>query len=192
MVKKSSKKRFNFKALIGVIFLALSIAAGVLLVLQPQLIDQKAVGFACPGAEQCPGTDGVLYSCHPGEGDGSPAGSICGWKGRVETCGPAFTKYCCPAAGGHWTTNMTACTVVTATPTPTPTPSPSPSPTPLANSCANNPWDVDKNGKVNIVDIGLIIDNYGLSPSIDPRTNVNCDDAVNVVDIQIVIDHYNL
>lgn len=63
--------------------------------------------------EQCPGTDGVLRNCHPPEADGSSSDSLCNFKGRVEFCGTR--NYCCPAAGGKWTTDMTACT---ATPQP--------------------------------------------------------------------------
>lgn len=57
--------------------------------------------------EQCPGSDGVLRSCTPPESDGSSADSLCAWAGRVEGCGGR--QYCCPAAGGAWTTDMTAC-----------------------------------------------------------------------------------
>lgn len=78
----------------------------------------------------------------------------------------------------------------TATPTPTPTPTPSPSPSP-SPTLRPNPWDVDQNGIVNIVDIGLIIDNYGKNPALDPRTDVNMDGVVDIVDIGIVIDHYS-
>ena len=63
--------------------------------------------------EQCPGTDGVLRNCHPPESDGSSSDSICNYAGRVEFCGTQ--NFCCPVAGGRWTTNMTACT---ATPQP--------------------------------------------------------------------------
>lgn len=52
------------------------------------------------------------------------------------------------------------------------------------------PGDVDGNGIVNIVDIGIIIDNYGSSPPIDIRTDLNGDGVINIVDIGIVIDNY--
>lgn len=57
--------------------------------------------------EQCPGTDGVLRNCHPPESDGTSQDSLCNLRGRVEFCGTS--NYCCPAAGGRWTTDMTAC-----------------------------------------------------------------------------------
>lgn len=57
--------------------------------------------------EQCPGADGVLRSCSPPEGDGTSADSICDRAGRFEPCGRKF--WCCPAAGGKWTTDLTKC-----------------------------------------------------------------------------------
>jgi uncharacterized protein (DUF2141 family) len=50
--------------------------------------------------------------------------------------------------------------------------------------------DVDGNGIVNIVDIGLIIDNYGKTPPPNPKTDIDGNGTVNIVDIGIVIDHY--
>lgn len=73
-----------------------------------------------PAAEQCPGTDGILHSCHPDDGKGFTNDSICdaSVKGRVETCGNV--QYCCPTTGTvAWTTDMTRCPV-----TPTVTESP--------------------------------------------------------------------
>jgi hypothetical protein len=52
--------------------------------------------------EQCPGEDGVLRNC-----TGEMAQSICNMSGRVEMCGGA--SFCCPTAGGAWTTNMASC-----------------------------------------------------------------------------------
>lgn len=67
----------------------------------------------------------------------------------------------------------------------TSTPIPSSSPTP-------NPGDVNRDGRVNIVDIGILIDNYRLSPINDPRADINKDGVVNIVDIGIIIDNYEL
>jgi len=79
--------------------------------------------------EQCPGPDGILYNCTPPEADGTSEDSICNAAGRVESCGGS--EYCCPEAGGAWTTDMTACTVdPSPSPSPTPEVSPSPSPSP--------------------------------------------------------------
>jgi hypothetical protein len=43
---------------------------------------------------------------------------------------------------------------------------------------------------VNILDIGLIIDNYGKLPITDPRADLNHDGAVNILDIGVVVDNY--
>ncbi len=51
-------------------------------------------------------------------------------------------------------------------------------------------WDVDRNGVVNIVDIGLVVDNYGKNLSSNPRADVNGDGTINIVDIGIVVDYY--
>lgn len=147
---KKSKKAGNkgiIVAILIVVFLILSVVAGVLLVRQRQLIQQKAVGNTCPGVEACPFAQQptLLISCHPTESDGSPTESLCNVAGRVETCGPALTKYCCPAAGASWTTNMTVCNqlaspspsaTATATATPTATPTASATATPTASATA--------------------------------------------------------
>lgn len=65
--------------------------------------------------------------------------------------------------------------------TPTPTPSP---------SCKLG--DVNCDGVVNMVDIGIIVDAYGTTPPSDSRADLNRDGKVNVVDIGIVIDNYGL
>lgn len=75
----------------------------------------RLFGVAC--TEQCPGKDGVLRNCTPPEADGTSSDSLCNSKGRVETCGTS--QYCCPAAGGKWTTDMSACKA-TGKPRPTP------------------------------------------------------------------------
>lgn len=85
--------------------------------------------------EQCPGTDGVLRSCTTPEADGSAQESLCNLAGRVEACGDV--TYCCPKAGGTWTSNMSACQIATVSPSKTPTPTPSvPTKTPTPISCA--------------------------------------------------------
>lgn len=107
-----------------VIFLVLSVVAGVLLVRQQQTIQEKAA--SCE--EVCSGN--LLKSCHPADSDGTANESLCNLAGRVETCGASYTKYCCPSAGGAWTTDMSAC----ATPTPTAIATPTLTPTPTSTS----------------------------------------------------------
>lgn len=50
--------------------------------------------------------------------------------------------------------------------------------------------DVNSDGRVDIVDIGLVIDNYGRIPITNPKTDLNTDGKVDIVDIGIVIDNY--
>jgi hypothetical protein len=40
------------------------------------------------------------------------------------------------------------------------------------------------------VDIGIVVDNYGKSIITNLRVDVNADGAVDIIDIGIVIDHY--
>lgn len=51
--------------------------------------------------------------------------------------------------------------------------------------------DVNSDGKVTIVDIGIIIDNYGKLPITNTNTDLNKDNKVDIVDIGIVIDNYS-
>lgn len=44
----------------------------------------------------------ILRNCYPSGTDGTPTESLCNIAGRVETCGPNYTKYCCSKAGGSW------------------------------------------------------------------------------------------
>lgn len=71
-------------------------------------------------------------------------------------------------------------------PTPSPIPSPSPSPTPIAYV----DWDVNSDGLINLVDIGLIVDDYGNSNPKNPRADIDRNGIINIIDIGIVIDHY--
>lgn len=51
--------------------------------------------------------------------------------------------------------------------------------------------DVNGDGKVNIIDIGIIIDNYGKIPILVKMADINNDGKVNIVDIGIAIDNYS-
>lgn len=173
-------------AIFTVLFVGASLWLGLSSVTQKTNTEEKASGDSCPGVEACPlGSDhSLLVSCHPAD-PGNPLAaqlSTCtaGFTGRRETCGSLTKFYCCN--GSAWV----VCP---------PTPTPSPSPTPLCvntNPNSTNPWDVNQDGHVNIVDIGLIIDNYSKSPSNDPRTDVNGDCMVGIVDIGLLLDHYSL
>lgn len=119
------ERKTNWKitgAIIGIIVLALGVIAGILLVRQQQNISEKASGN-CDNPNsivQCPRSDGALVSCHPPDDNGNAQISLCNSAGRIEVCGGR--NYCCPSAGGSWTSNMDACAVATATATPTAVP----------------------------------------------------------------------
>jgi len=72
----------------------------------------------------------------------------------------------------------------------TPSGSPSPTPTPPAPGTfpqGSLKGDVNNDRKVDIIDIGVIIDNYGSTNAV---ADVNGDGIVNIVDIGILIDNY--
>ncbi len=52
--------------------------------------------------------------------------------------------------------------------------------------------DLNGDGKVNIVDIGLIIDHYAESPLIYTTGDLNGDGKINIVDVGIIIDNYQI
>lgn len=58
----------------------------------------------------------------------------------------------------------------------------------------NNPdlkvGDVNSDDKVNLIDIGLIIDNYDSTNPTNPRSDVNNSGKVDIIDIGIIIDNY--
>lgn len=50
--------------------------------------------------------------------------------------------------------------------------------------------DVNNDNQVNIIDIGILIDNFGKNPILDNKADINKDGKVNIVDIGIVVDNY--
>ena len=50
--------------------------------------------------------------------------------------------------------------------------------------------DVNGDGKVDIVDIGVIIDNYGKTPVVNKAADINNDGVVDIIDIGLTIDNY--
>jgi hypothetical protein len=81
-----------------------------------------------------------------------------------------------------------------ATPTPrsSPTPTPGPrTPTPIPTPTINpQVVDVNSDRTINIVDIGIIIDNYAQRPPANTRADINHDGVANIIDIGLIIDHY--
>ncbi len=88
----------------------------------------------------------------------------------------------------------TATATVTATPTqtaiPTQTPTILPTILPTATPIVYADWDVDQNTFINVLDIGIVVDNYDLRPANNPRADVDKDGNINIIDIGIIIDHY--
>jgi len=133
---KSSRKSKTALIVGGIVvlFLAISIPAGVYLVKQQQNIKEKAESaLECPAAEACPvaGEASLLRSCQALTSGETPMEISCATIVNVGTttfCGS--TKYCCPSLGAAWTTDLTLC----ATPSPTPTVTPTLSPTASASA----------------------------------------------------------
>jgi hypothetical protein len=134
---KMSKKGLIIGSIV-VLFLAVSIVAGVILVQRQQNIQEKAATVAsCPAAEACPvaGESDLLRSCTSVSDGVAPTEISCSsisLVGTVTTCGSK--KYCCPSLGASWTTDITLCT----TPSPTPTLSPTPTSSATASATPTN------------------------------------------------------
>lgn len=135
---KGDKKGLIIGALI-VLFLAISIPAGVYLVKQQQNLREKAQeALVCPAAEACPvaGEPALLRSCNSVATGEAPQDISCSTivnVGTTAVCGG--TTFCCPSLGAAWTTDITLC-AVTPSPTASPTESLSPSPTVTATATA--------------------------------------------------------
>lgn len=128
---KSGKKGFII-TIIVIIFLGLSVVAGVLLVRQQQIFQEKAQVAACPAAEACPvaGQPDLLMSCAQSQAGEAPLEISCSSisnVGVIKSCGTR--RFCCPSVGASWTTDVTLCSTATAAPTGSPTASPSTTPT---------------------------------------------------------------
>ena len=81
------------------------------------------------------------------------------------------------------------CSTATATPTASPTPTSTATATATATASPIIPGDINGDGQVNIVDLGIIIDHYGEEGQ-NVSGDLNGDGIVNIVDIGIVIDNY--
>lgn len=108
-----------------------------------------------------------------------------GWTGAATTEGSevvtpttnkTYTLSCTNSAGSN--TKSVTVTVTTQPTTPPGTPPP------------GKIGDVNNDNSVNIVDIGLIIDNYGSEATVYPSADINTDGIINIIDIGIIIDHY--
>lgn len=79
----------------------------------------------------------------------------------------------------------------TLTPTAVPTSRPTSPPATPTSSPFYRPGDINRDGSVNIIDIGIIIDNYSNSVPPSSPTDLNNDGVINILDLGIVIDNYN-
>ena len=105
---------------------------------------------------------------------------------------------------GQASLNITAPTnTPTPTPTPTVTPTGTPTPTPTGTatstatptaSPAGSPsakvGDVNGDGMVNLIDIGIVVDFYDMDVSLKPKADVNGDGSINLIDIGMIVDRY--
>lgn len=61
---------------------------------------------------------------------------------------------------------------------------------PIAVFAATFTGDLNGDNKVDIIDIGIVIDSYGRSPIPNLSADINRDNKVDIIDIGIVIDNY--
>ncbi len=90
------------------------------------------------------------------------------------------------------TITPTPTTTVKPTVTPTNTVTPTSTSTPTPSNLPGKRGDINQDGLVNIIDIGIVIDNYDLKPPTNPRADINQDGNVNIIDIGITVDNYDL
>lgn len=123
-------------AIISIALIAVLVAAAIYISFR---LGQAGVTPSAPGSRpqacdsQCPAASNhsLLVSC-TASGDGT-YNSLCNSAGRVEQCGGR--NYCCPSAGGEWTTNMSACPQATASPTATAAPTATPTVSSECGTC---------------------------------------------------------
>jgi len=131
----------------------------------------------CPGAEACPNSSNknLLQNCTPPDSDGTPKDSLCNKAGIIEPCGGK--NYCCPSAGGAWTTDMTKC------------------PSAKCTQCSGKPQakskgDADCSGTTTLNDYSIwrsefISGSLGTGVKIDWRADFDCDGKVTLNDFSI-------
>lgn len=92
-----------------------------------------------------------------------------------------------PTASFQPTTTATPTQLASPSASPTPqvtnTPSPTSSPTPRVG-------DVNSDGHVNLIDIGMVIDEYDKTNPSNPRVDINGNGKVDLIDIGLIIDNY--
>ena len=84
-------------------------------------------------------------------------------------------------------------------PSPNPIPSPSPSPSPQASpvsipspsAATVRRGDVDGDGEVGVLDLGIIIEHFDEKPPRDLRADIDGDGEVSILDLGIVIEYFD-
>jgi hypothetical protein len=104
----------------------------------------------------------------------------------MPTATPTATPSPIPTASPSPTPTSSPSPTPTSSPSPSPTMSPSPTPSPTPR-----PGDVNGDSAVNIIDIGIMIDFYRVTP-VNVACDINNDGQVDIADIGIVIDNYDL
>jgi hypothetical protein len=140
------------------------------------------VGDKCPGAQACPNPSNknLLQNCTPPDSDGTPKDTLCNEAGMIRPCGGK--NYCCPTAGGAWTTDMTKC------------------PAGNCTQCPGKPeaklkGDTDCSGITNINDASIwrsefISSLLGKTVKNNWRADFDCDGKVTLNDISIWRDNF--
>jgi hypothetical protein len=57
---------------------------------------------------------------------------------------------------------------------------------------ATSAGDINRDGLVNIIDVGIVTDNYGRIPLLNLLADINRDGTANIIDIGIIIDNYSI
>ncbi len=139
----------------------------------------------CPGTQACPDSTGkVLRDCKNPDSDGTSRDTICSKAGQKDSCGGK--EYCCPSAGGVWTTDMTKC------------------PTSKCVQCSGKPnakasGDANCDDKTNLIDYSIWREEYlstqcGNQIMVLPtwKADFNCDGLVDLADYTVWRNNYFL
>jgi len=92
-----------------------------------------------------------------------------------------------PVSTSTPTSSSTASATIAPTPTSTSISTASPTAIPTAS---NKLGDVNNDGVINIIDLGIVIEHYAENTNDYSKGDVNNDSVVNIIDIGIIIDNY--
>jgi hypothetical protein len=118
---------------------------------------------------------GLANLTHTYQYDGSGGGSAQSYTDTVVNLTSGQYQGNAPDLG-RYESGMTG-----STPAPTPTSPP-----------GGRVGDINGDNFVNIVDVGMLVDAYGILPVANPRADLNTDGAVDIVDVGLIIDNYGL